>query len=416
MDDPIPLLHDHLIGAARRLPDKIALVCQRKRLSYGELDEQSNALAHTLVRSGIQPGDRVAIVANASAEVAMAFWAILKANAVAAVMHGAAAGAELAAKLEDCGAKAMIVDGHASSPSHLQLGTSSRVETLIGPARLKQVLPSISSWEEALATGRRAHPPKRQAIDLDLAVLLYGPGPPHGIMLTHRAMMSGASSMIASLGMEEDDVVLDAPGRSVDRSLYDMVAAFRSGARLVLVPPFISRAQLLRTILEEHVTGLPVTPAVLSVLTDVKDPARLELTRLRFVSSSGAPVTAEALAHLRRVVPQANIYSMFGPIECTCCTYLPPEIIDRKPTSVGAAVPNLDVWLVDGDGTRLGPGQCGELAVRGASLAAGYWEKAAETARRLRPASQAGDLVFFSGQRFEMDEEGHLHPCRTEKP
>ena len=99
---PVPLLHDYLLQPARELADKVALVCMKQRVTYGELDARSNALAHTLVASGVRRGDRVVILADNTVETVVSFWAVLKANAVVSIVNPLTKSDKLSYLLEDC--------------------------------------------------------------------------------------------------------------------------------------------------------------------------------------------------------------------------------------------------------------------------------------------------------------------------
>ena len=100
---------------------------------------------------------------------------------------------------------------------------------------------------------------------------------------------------------------------------------------------------------------------------------------------------------------------MYGLTECKRCTYLPPDDIDRKPTSVGIAIPNTELWIVDEDGQKLPPGQVGQLVIRGATVMSGYWEKPEATAKKLRPGPLPGEQVLYTGDLCRLDDEGYLY-------
>ena len=97
---------------------------------------------------------------------------------------------------------------------------------------------------------------------------------------------------------------------------------------------------------------------------------------------------------LRTLFPKARVYSMYGLTECKRCTYLPPADIDRKPTSVGIAIPNTELWIVDEEGKRVGPNVVGQLVIRGATVMKGYWEKPEATAAKLKPGPVPGEQVL----------------------
>jgi acyl-CoA synthetase (AMP-forming)/AMP-acid ligase II len=112
---------------------------------------------------------------------------------------------------------------------------------------------------------------------------------------------------------------------------------------------------------------------------------------------------------LQELFSSARIYSMYGLTECKRCTYLPPEDLERKPLSVGIAIPNTEMWIVDEDDRRVGPGVVGQLVIRGATVMKGYWGKPEATARKLRPGPLPGEQVLYTGDYCRIDAEGYLY-------
>jgi acyl-coenzyme A synthetase/AMP-(fatty) acid ligase len=141
-------------------------------------------------------------------------------------------------------------------------------------------------------------------------------------------------------------------------------------------------------------------------MTDV---AGLDFSRVRYVSNTAAALPEKHIDVLRKLFPAARIFSMYGLTECKRCSYLPPEDLDRKPGSVGVAIPNTELWIVDEQGRRLGPQEVGQLVVRGATVMKGYWEKPAETAEKLRPGPLPGESVLYTGDYCRFDEDGYLY-------
>ncbi|MGC4114774.1 MAG: asparagine synthase (glutamine-hydrolyzing) [Myxococcales bacterium] len=413
---PVPLLHDYLLESARRLPDKVALVVQRQRWTYRELDERSNALAHALAERGVVRGDRVIVFGDSSAETAIAFWAVLKANAVVAMVHPQTKADKLAYLLRDCRAKALVADaglasafvGPAAESGHLA------ATVVFGPAGsdLVRSLPGGVAWEEAIAKAPHAEPPPRRCIDVDLAALVYtsgSTGEPKGVMLTHRNMLTAATSITSYLENVEDDVILGALPLSFDYGLYQLIMAFKVGARLVLERGFAYPAQVLQRVVEEGVTGLPGVPTMFAVLAEMRSLSQYDFSKLRYVTNTAAALPVKHILRLKEIFPKAAIYSMYGLTECKRCTYLPPKDLDRKPTSVGIAIPNTELWVVDEKDRRLGPNQVGQLVIRGATVMAGYWEKPEQTAQKLRPGPLPGERVLYTGDYCRLDEEGYLY-------
>ncbi|HET9599331.1 MAG TPA: AMP-binding protein [Anaeromyxobacteraceae bacterium] len=411
----IPLLHDHLIEAARRLPSKVALVCDGRRIAYGELDRWSNALAHALRRGGVGRGDRVIVYGENSVEVAVAFWAVLKADAVVSVVNPLTRADKLAYLIRDCAAAAVVFDRRLGSqlvPAARGAGLRAIVAFGEGSDPGLRELPNVSDLAGILAEGPFDAPPPRRGIDVDLAALVYtsgSTGEPKGVMLTHRNMWTAAASISAYLQLREDDVVLGAIPLAFDYGLYQMIMAFRAGARLVLERSFAFPAEVLDRVVAEKVTGFPGVPTMFAMLADMKTLGAYDFSAIRFVTNTAAALPVKHITMLQGIFPKARIYSMYGLTECKRCTYLPPEDLARKPTSVGIAIPNTELWIVDEEGKRVGPDVVGQLVIRGATVMRGYWGKPEQTARKLRPGPLPGETVLYTGDLCRLDEEGYLY-------
>lgn len=415
MHGAVPLLHDYLLHSAQLLPEKVALVCMKQRLAYAELDARSNALAHSLVAAGVQRGDRVVIFADNTVETVIAFWAVLKANAVACIVNPLTKGEKLRYLLGDCRPAALISDEHlyAVFAGPAAACPSLRRVIVSGPRNDTKLsrLPKALHWDEALARGDRAAPPERRCIDIDLAALVYtsgSTGDPKGVMLTHRNMLTACTSIASYLELQQDEVILNVLPLAFDYGLYQMIMAFRMGARLVLERSFAFPAQVLKIAVEEGVTGFPGVPTIFSMLAE-KSFEEFDLSGVRYVTNTGAALPVKHIHMIERLFPAARIYSMYGLTECKRCTYLPPKDLNRKPTSVGIAIPNTEIWIVDENGNVVGPGVVGELVVRGATVMKGYWEKPEATAERLRPGPLPGEQVLYTGDYCKMDDEGYVY-------
>ena len=415
MSDAIPQLHDHLEASARRRPDHIALVCGEARLSFAEIDARANALAHALVAAGVRRGDRVIVFADNTPETVVSFWAVLKANAVVSIVNPLTKADKLAYLLNDCRARAMITDAHLAavfvpaarrSPNLARLFVAGPVDgdALAGLAWTR--------WDEALASGDRGAPPRRASLDVDLAAIVYtsgSTGDPKGVMLTHRNMLAASASVSTYLGMAEDDVVLAVLPLAFDYGLYQIILAARVGARVLLERSFTFPAEVLPRVVRERVTGFPGVPTIFTILAGLKNLSSYDFSTIRYVTNTAAALPPRQIDRLREIFPAARVFSMYGLTECKRCTYLPPEDLDRKPESVGIAIPNTELWIVDEKDVRLGPGEVGHLVIRGATVMRGYWEKPEETAKKLRPGPLPGELVLYTGDLCRLDEEGYLY-------
>ncbi len=413
-DIATPLLHDYLVASAKRLPEKVALVAQKKRVTYAELERLSNNLAAYLEKKGVERGDRVVVFGDNTIETVVSFWAVLKANAVVSIVNPLTKADKLKYLLNDCRAKVLITDAHIANvfePAALE--APSLVLTIVNSdysADKLEKLPGGARFEDAVATDLPA--PRRRALDVDLASIIYtsgSTGDPKGVMLTHRNMLTAATSITTYLENVEDDVILGTLPLAFDYGLYQLIMAFRMGARLVLERSFTYPAQVLKTMVEEGVTGFPGVPTIFAILAEMKTIKQFDLSKIRYVTNTAAALAEKHIRVLWNLFPTARVYSMYGLTECKRCTYMPPELLKEKITSVGIAIPNTELWLVDADDKRVSPGEVGQLVIRGATVMKGYWEKPEETAKKLRPGPVPGEQVLYTGDFCRLDEDGYLY-------
>jgi acyl-CoA synthetase (AMP-forming)/AMP-acid ligase II len=221
-------------------------------------------------------------------------------------------------------------------------------------------------------------------------------------------MRAAAASIGTYLGLVQDDVLLCVLPLAFDYGLYQMILAAQVGARLILERSFAWPAQVLQTVVDEGVTCLPGVPTLFAILAELKARS-FDLGGVRIVTNTAAALPAKHIHSLKEIFPRARIFSMYGLTECKRCTYLPPEDLERKPNSVGIAIPNTELWIVDERDNRLGPNQVGQLVIRGATVMRGYWGKPEATARKLRPGPLPGEMVLYTGDYCRLDEEGYLY-------
>lgn len=412
----IPLLHDFLLHTASRLPDKVAVVCKKERVTFAAINAASNALAHALVARGVTRGDRVIVFADNTVEAAVAFWAVLKANAVVSVVNPLTKADKLAYLLNDCRATALVTDAHLAPVFSAAVSKAPHLRSVIvsgeTTSELLATLPNGVAWREALAGGDSNAPPPRRCLDIDLAAIVYtsgSTGEPKGVMLTHRNMLTAGTSVSTYLGLREEDVVLMVLPMAFDYGLYQMIMSFRVGAELVIERSFAFPAAVLNVMLAERVTVFPGVPTIFAILTELKTLSSYDFSSIRVVTNTAAALPVKHILRLQQLFPKAEIYSMYGLTECKRCTYLPPSDLARKPTSVGIAIPNTELWIVDENDQKVPPGTVGQLVIRGATVMRGYWEKPEATAKKLRPGPLPGESVLYTGDYCRLDEEGYLY-------
>ncbi len=412
------LLQNFLEDSARRLPDKVALVCGKDRLSFRTIDLRANRLAWFLRAQGIQRQDRVAILLDNSSSSVISLFGILKADAIFLMLGSTLKPAKLTYILRDCQVKALITHPSKAGVVQEALGAGTNVESALwtenspptewgGAAGIRNL-----TLSEALSDPRGDRRPDSRNIDLDLASIIYtsgSTGEPKGVMLTHLNMVSAATSIVQYLENREDDIILNVLPLSFDYGLYQVLMACKFGGTIVLERSFNYPYQILQKLIQERVTGFPCVPTNFAILLGLKNLERYDFSSLRYITNTAAALPPAYIKRLRQLFPHVKLYSMYGLTECKRVSYLPPAEIDRRPTSVGRGMPNEEVWIVDEQGNPVGPGVTGELVVRGSNVMRGYWGQPEETARVLKPGKYPGEVVLYTGDLFKMDEEGYLY-------
>jgi acyl-CoA synthetase (AMP-forming)/AMP-acid ligase II len=139
------------------------------------------------------------------------------------------------------------------------------------------------------------------------------------------------------------------------------------------------------------------------------DLGRYDLSSLRYITNTAAALPTHHIQRLRALFRSVKLFSMYGLTECKRVSYLPPDQIDVRPASVGRGMPNEEVYIVNEEGQRVGPGVIGQLVVRGSNVMKGYWDLPEETDRVLKPGPLPGERVLYTGDFFKTDEEGYLY-------
>ena len=409
------LVSDFLKDSARTYPEKVAVVFEGRRETYAQLNDKANQLARTLIDHGLCRGDRVAVYMDNSLGAVISVFGILKAGGVLSVLNPAIKVDKLTYILRDSSATMLISDAKHVPVAVQAIRDAPSLSTMIidGECKMCDSRPGVSllSMDDTLKY-QPTSPPAHQTIDLDLAAIIYtsgSTGSPKGVMATHLNIVSAASSITQYLENTASDVILNTLPLSFDYGLYQLLMAFKVGATLVLEKSFTFPYRVVDLMLRERVTGFPGVPTIFALLLQLRDLKKHDFSALRYVTNTAAALPVPYINRLRETFPQAKIYLMYGLTECKRVSYLPPEEIDRRPTSVGKAIPNTEVYIVDEDGRRLGPGVVGELVVRGSHVTLGYWGAPEETARVFRPGPLPGERVLHTGDYFKMDEDGYLY-------
>ena len=419
------LLPELIACAAARTPSARALTSGQESLTYGELDAGVRQFAAGLMAWGIQRGERVAIYLDKRFETVVASFGAPAAGAVFVPVNPLLKAEQVAFILQDCNVRVLV-----TSPERLSLLSGVlaecpdlRLVVTTGAAvteLVTQALPKAlanANWPQFMD---RAPCAGHRVIDVDMAAILYtsgSTGKPKGVVLSHRNMVAGAKSVASYLGNQAHDTLLAALPLSFDAGFSQLTTAFHSGARVVLLNYLMPR-DVLKALEREQVTGLTAVPPLYIQLAQLDWPAAID-QNLRYFANTGGRMPRETLGLLRQRVPSAKPFLMYGLTEAFRSTYLPPDEVDRRPDSIGKAIPNAEILVLRDDGTPCVPGEIGELVHRGALVGMGYWNDADKTAERYKllatnapgrePGLQLPEYAVFSGDNVRIDEEGFLY-------
>lgn len=397
----------YLLQTAERLPDKVAIVARERSVTFAQLLQEALATSQCLREVGLKPGDRVGVCMEKTVDQVVALLGVLFANALAVPILPRLKGPNIRHIIENSGMAAMITDTDRlvevreyGSITRLMTGHGAVTEDWPNLPYMRRFMQPVNAFDR---------------IGNDSAAIIYSSGStgrPKGILISHRNLAEGADICAEYLGTDEDDRIGCMLSFNFDYGMNQIWQTIRQGCTLILHELALP-ADLFSMMARERVTALPVMPVFLTKMFDRRlkaDPSRFDLSSLRYVSSTGGRLSADMIADMRAAFPSARIFSMFGLTEAFRGTYLPPDKLDQYPTSVGQAIPDCQILVLDEDGDECAPGVVGELVQRGATVTKGYWNDPVNTAKTFRPHPRfPGETLVFSGDKVYKDENGFIY-------
>ena len=421
---PPVLLHELPARAAACWPARAALTVGGQHLAYAEWYSQVERCAASLLALGLARGARVAVYLEKRVEAVVASFAAPAAGGVLVPVNPLLKATQVAHILQDAGVAVLVTSAPRLAALAPVLAACPELRHVVVCDDLVPAAPGpwpvglgLHAWHNI-----PAHPPAEwpTVLESDVAVIFYtsgSTGQPKGVVLTHRNLVAGASSVAGYLHNQADDTLLAALPLSFDAGFSQLTTAFLVGARVVLLNYLLPR-DVLQAMVRERVTGLTAVPPLYIQLAGLEWPDGVA-QHLRYWANTGGRMPRATLERLRHLVPGAQPYLMYGLTEAFRSTYLPPAEVDRRPDSIGRAIPNAEVRVLREDGSECAVDEPGELVHRGPLVALGYWNRPEETARRFKPWPSAllpagGDWLaperaVYSGDTVRRDAEGFLY-------
>ncbi|MFP5392971.1 MAG: acyl-CoA ligase (AMP-forming), exosortase A system-associated, partial [Gammaproteobacteria bacterium] len=409
------LVHDLIFRAARRMPAAEALAYGGQRLDYAALADAVRTAAAGFLGLGLGKRERVAVYLEKRIETVSALFGAAAAGGVFVPVNPLLKAEQVAHILADCNVRVLV-----TSPERLRLlapvlGACPDLRSIVVTGALDGLQApagvTLVAWSALPSTEATA--PAHGTIDIDMAAILYtsgSTGKPKGVVLSHRNIVAGAHSVAGYLGLAPEDRVLSVLPLSFDYGLSQLTTAFHVGAAVVLMNHLFAR-DIPKAVGQEDITVLAAVPPLWLQLAPLEWPAH----RLRILTNSGGSMPRTTTEALRRALPDAQLFLMYGLTEAFRSTYLPPAELARRPDSIGRAIPNAEVLVVRPDGSECDADEPGELVHRGALVALGYWNDAARTAERFRPAPGQNpalpllEMAVWSGDTVRRDADGFLY-------
>lgn len=374
--------HHFITEKAAQLPHQVALYYQGQTVTYQELDERANQLAHYLIDAGLKKGSFVAVSMERSFEMVIALLGVMKAGGAYIPLDPTYPKQRLSYMLEDSKAPFLLTKQHLMD----QIPT--------GEAKVIYV----DEIQEALRSYPVTDPGVPVTIE-DIAYMIYtsgSTGQPKGVMVPHRGLGNVIQEQLDLYGTDENSRVLQFASFSFDASVYEFCMAFGAGATLYLADKedILPGPGLIQLLKEHRITHVILSPSVLNAMP------YSELPDLKVLVTGGEACSEQIV---NRWAPGRQFFNAYGPTETTIwATTKRCRPGEGKPT-IGFVVQNFELYVLDAYGQRVPLGVPGELYIGGIGLAKGYYGRPDLTEDRfishpMKPGERlykTGDLVRF---------------------
>ena len=389
-----------LWNTAARTPTAVAITSRDEQVDYAALRESAAGYAALLLDAGIRPGERVAVFLERGAAAAAAFFGAAATGAVAVMVNESLRPRQVEHILGHSGARVLISSADLLARLPRPLATHAQILT---------DTPSVfNGW-------RRLRPVPATAWDPASIIYTSGStGLPRGVTVSHGNLAAGVRSVGAYLGTRSSDRIASLLPFSFDYGFNQLLGSVAVGATLVIERSPLAR-QIVDTLRQYGVTVLAAVPPLWLQLLRVDDFTDRPLPDLRIMTNTGGRLPVPAVRTLRTAHPHARLFLMYGLTEAFRATWLPPQLVDARPDSIGKAIPQSEILVVRDDGSECAPGEEGELVQRGPTVALGYWDDPAATARVFRPnplrpaGTPDAERVVYSGDIVRRDGAGFLY-------
>jgi acyl-CoA synthetase (AMP-forming)/AMP-acid ligase II len=393
----------YLKNSVERFPDKAFVIDRGISWTYSKVYEKVQALAKHLKTCNVMQGDRIILYLDNSIDYIIAFYAILLLDCVIVPLNKYTGQDIFELIVRETTPKVIITS------KTFQQKINSR--TLPKNISLFAIDDFLKNSPVAGDTQSEILPSMSEGKD-QLAMLLFTSGTtnlPKGVMLTHGNLMANTDSILGYLTLKPDDSMLVTLPFSYSYGNSVLLTHTRVGGTLYIENRTPFPEIILQQLQLNKLSGYSTVGSYLNVLLKQKSITKIDLSSLRYITFAGEAVFHDDVVRLSKIAPHVNIYVMYGQTEASArLSYLAPDLIFKKPNSIGKAIPGVILKIVS-NGKDISPGEIGEVIARGANIMQGYWNDVEETARVLK------DGWLYTGDLATVDEEGYIYIKGREK-
>ncbi len=412
-DVPRTVVPDLIAQHGRNQAGKPALLEGERRLNWAEFDAATNRVANGLLRAGLVPGARLAVLMSNSIEMTLVLFGAGKAGVSVVPINTSVTDAAVAGMIDDSGAAGVVASGEHCA----RIDALVAVRAIAAPlVRLGVEPPPDRGWTEVADWLSRQSPAPCEAVvtpDTECNIIYSSgtTGLPKGIVHTHGCRMHWAEDLAIALRYHSGAVAVCSLGLYSNISWTTMLCTTLVGGTLVVMPSF-SAASLVATIARHRVTHGGFVPVQFQRLLELPDLPASGLASLQSIMCCGSPLPGP-LKRAARDALHCNLIELYGLTEGIITT-LAPEDFDRKLESVGKPIPGQQLKLVGGDDREAAPGELGEIVGFGRLVMEGYHNRPDATAESTWVDPQ-GRRWLRTGDIGRLDDDGFLYVVDRKK-
>ncbi|MEW8505321.1 MAG: class I adenylate-forming enzyme family protein [Candidatus Thiodiazotropha sp.] len=398
-------LIDRFRESAVNRADSLAIANNTHRVSYRQLSELVDKVCSYLLASGLQKGDRVAMVVANSAEYAGIFYGIWAAGGVTVALNTQAKARDIINWVTHSDSRWLFIDhNHPERGTVVETGSGFTLVD-VGGEKTDQTQDNQITWHAVLDSDLRE--PQIEVRQSDLASIIYTSGTtghPKGVTLSHGNLDSNVKSILAYLELTVEDSILNVLPFYYSYGNSILHTHLTIGAALILENSLLYPHRVMEKMAEEAVSGFSGVPSTFALLLSRVNIEDFDLSKLRYITQAGGAMAPALADRLTTALPHTELFIMYGQTEASArLTYLPPSMLDKKRGSIGVAIPDTTIEVRNKAGEVAPPGETGEICARGDNIMQGYWKDQEKTDQVLK------DGWLHTGDLAHTDADGYLY-------